>query len=349
MQKKRILFIITQYEFGGAQRFLMELTARLDRSVFDIEIAHGNEGDKGVLDYLSKLAIPLHRIKPLVRDVNPLKDIRAIFALRKLIRKISPDTVFLLSSKAGFLGTIASLFVFRYSSFVIRSKVIYRIGGWAFNDPRPSWQKFAIRLAERILSRWRDIVIVNSRHDYDQALEKNIVSPKKLHLVYNGIDPFRLELMNRDDARKELGLSSDAFVVGTIANDYPSKGLSFLPKSVRYELSILKGIPDAYRYLTAFDIFVSPSLKEGFSWALLEAMAAKIPVIATKVGAAGEMINDGENGFLVLPGDSTSIINAINKLLDNDSLCLKFAIEGHQTVLHRFDIQVMVKEISDLL
>jgi len=154
-----------------------------------------------------------------------------------------------------------------------------------------------------------------------------------------------MTLLSRTEARKKLGLPLDRFIAGTIARNDPTKGLEYLPKDV----FVLSDVADASQYLLAFDVFVSSSLKEGFSWTLLEAMAAKVPVIATCIGAAPEMIEDGVSGFLVDPRDTSQIEDRISRLKNDERLRQKFALQAHQTVLRRFDLRRMIREIETLL
>jgi len=108
-------------------------------------------------------------------------------------------------------------------------------------------------------------------------------------------------------------------------------------------------MPEAYKFLTGFDIFVSPSLKEGFPWSILEAMAAKLPVIATQVGGVPEIIKNGHNGFIVKPGDGKAIAEKIKELIANDHLRQELSIKSHQTVLFDFTLDKMVSRIESLL
>ena len=101
--------------------------------------------------------------------------------------------------------------------------------------------------------------------------------------------------------------------------------------------------------MPAFDIFVLPSLKEGFPFALIEAMSAKVPVIATRVGAVPEIIDNGKNGFIVEPGNSASMAGKIKELLASDHLLKEFAIQGHQTVLFKFNEDRIIGEIEGVL
>ena len=108
-------------------------------------------------------------------------------------------------------------------------------------------------------------------------------------------------------------------------------------------------IPDAKRYLGAFDIFVLPSLKEGSPWALIEAMAAKLPVIATKVGAVPEIIENGKNGFAVEPAKPEQIVEKIKLIISDEHLKQELGIQAHQTVLHKFSLEKMVSEVEEII
>lgn len=342
---KRILFIITQSEFGGAQRFLSSLIPQLPKKEFEALVATGSTGDEHFTEHLRNLDIANTTLKHLVRDLSLLSDFRAISEIRKLINSWKPDTLFLLSSKAGFLGSLAT----RYKLHVTRPKVIYRIGGWAFNDPQSALRRKIIIQAEKFSAKYKDIIILNNAHDFDQAKELKIVPKQQTLMIHNGIDTYHMKLLPRDQARQKLGINENEFVVGTIAHDYPSKGLKYLPKNGNYRSIVLSGVKHASRYLNAFDVYVSPSVKEGFSWAVLEAMAAKVPVIATRVGAAPEMIENGVNGFLVEPRRPEQIAGCIRQLMDSDHTRQEFSIRGHQKVLQEFDLMKMVREIKELL
>src|SRR3989338_2146712 len=97
--KKRVLFVITQSEFGGAQRFLYNLLSHLDKSRHEILVATGADGGGELFKLMGSLGIRANELVHLKRNMSPIKDIAAVFELRRLIRKFRPDTVFLNSSK----------------------------------------------------------------------------------------------------------------------------------------------------------------------------------------------------------------------------------------------------------
>ncbi|OGN02490.1 MAG: hypothetical protein A2655_02075 [Candidatus Yanofskybacteria bacterium RIFCSPHIGHO2_01_FULL_43_42] len=386
--KKRILFVITQSEFGGAQRFLHTLVTRLDRTKYEILVAAGPSfGSKyDLLDLLEKEEIKTLRLKYLKREISPLSDIRASFELRKASKKFKPDTLFLLSSKAGFIGSFVSKCLIRNTEY----KILYRIGGWTFNDPWPKWKKLLWIIIERISAKWKDLIIVNNKHDFEQANKFKIRPKEKTVIIYNGLDVYKTGILPKEDAQLKLyekaiqqsgRVFQDRIIIGTIANFYPTKGLGYLIETAEYfknkdnivfmvigdgperaslenlikqkglqkKIIFLGQIPDAHKLLSAFDIFVLPSIKEGFPWVVIEAMAAKLPVVATRVGAVPEIIEDGKNGFIVEPARPEQIASKIQDLLNDERLRQELGIQAHQTVLFKFSLDKMVREIEDLL
>lgn len=366
--KKRILFIVTLNEIGGAQRFINTLTDNLDSQKYEWSIATADN------------------VKNLKRNPSVFNDVLAIFEVRKLIKNYNPDILFLNSSKAGFIGSLATVFPKKLKNI----KVVYRIGGWTFNDPWPKWKKWLWIWLEKISAEWKDVIIVNNKHDHDQALKLKIKPRERVSLIYNGLDVYKLDLLPRDEARVKLfekiakysgKIFQIKYVVGTIANFYPTKGIKYLIKAAEqfknrddlafvvlgdgierklYEDQITQSglqnkfflvgqIKDGYRYLSAFDIFTLPSIKEGFPWALVEAMAAKLPVVATRVGAVPEIIEDGKNGFIIETRNTEQIVSKINQLMEDDRLRMEFGIQAHQTVLFKFPLDKMISQVEELL
>ena len=385
---KRILFIITQSEFGGAQRFLYELTTRLDKERYEILVAGGSMGKNEFLKSLETRGIKTKRLRFLKRELNPIFDFLGIIELMKLLNRFKPDYLHLNSSKAGTLGSIAGfkMKLLRPKKFK-NLKVVYRIGGWAFNDPWPWWKKKIFILAEKITAKLKDIIVVNNKNDFEQAIKLKI-RPEELKLIHNGIDALKIEFLPKDEARLKLSKKSAKifqadFIIGSIANFYPTKGLEYLIEAVRllnFQVSsfkfqliiigdgekrksleskikdygldknvlLLGQIQEAYKYMKAFDVFVLPSVKEGFPWTILEAMAAKLPIVATNVGAMPEIIESQKNGILVEPKKPRQLAEAIEYLFENERIRRELGLQAHQTVLFKFPIEKMIKETETL-
>ena len=101
-------------------------------------------------------------------------------------------------------------------------------------------------------------------------------------------------------------------------------------------------IPDAARLLPAFDIFILPSLKEGLPYTILEALQARIPVVATSVGGIPDMIQSGKNGLLVPPQSSSALHSALTELIRDPIKRRQFGTAGHTTVLQNFTLNTML-------
>ncbi len=390
--KKRVLFVITQEDFGGAQKFLYEFVTRLNGDKYDIMVASGKK-EKGHLKSLEE-NINTHKLKFLKREINPFFDFLALIQLISLINRFRPDILHLNSSKTGVLGSIAgkTLKLIRPKVFG-KLKIIYRIGGWSFNDPVSKLKKLNWVLAEKITARFKDIIIVNSKSDFDQAIRLKIKPKKEVKLIHNGLDALKIGFLSKEEAKlklfKKIGKSGHnnifqtKFFIGTIANFYQTKGLDYLIEAfnllntknqiqdvkllligdgrervnlekkisdygLKEKVILLGQIPEAFKYIEAFDVFVLPSVKEGFPWAILEAMAAKVPVISTSVGAVPEIIENGKNGILVEPKSPGQLAEAIQYLLENERVRQELALQGHQTVLFKFPIEKMIKETEEL-
>ena len=388
---------------------MSNLVSQLDRDMYEFLVAVGSTGNGDFLRVLKAGGIPCQTLKFLKRgsSLPSLSDIRAVFEIRSLIKNYCFDVLFLNSSKAGFIGSLASVFPTRINAV----KVIYRIGGWSFNDPWPKWKKLLWIILEWLSAKWKDVLIVNNQNDLEQAKKLKIKPRMQTVLIHNGIEIYKLDFMQKEEARTRLFEKTAKYsdgdtpapeeqgsphevgqqtqhVIGTIANFYPTKGLEYLIQAADYfhrgsisvsdadsliffiigdgelrlelekmirekrlgeKVFLLGQIPDAYRFLPAFDVFVLPSVKEGFPWALIEAMSAKLPVIATDVGAVSEIIDNYKNGLLVKPGDPIKLAEKINEVLRNDHLKNELGIQAHQTVLFNFELDKMVKKIEELL
>ena len=381
VKHKKIIFLVTQSEMGGAQRYIYEVSKALAER-HEILVAAG-EGDGELFDKISKskiqnpkLQLKTQKLKYLARTPNPYVLISAIAEIRRVLKEEKPDVIFLCSATAGLLGSIAGGLASRGEAKPPR--VIYRIGGWAFRDPRPGWKNWLIFWAEKLTARFKDLIIVNSEYDWRIAVEKKIASPEKIIKICNGLDIDSLNFLPREEARQKLSrFRLNSLWIGCVANFYKTKGLEYLIGALsrlsllgrlslvtiiigdgkqRPQLEaqikklglkdkvILAGrMADAYRYLKAFDIFVLPSLKEGFPWVILEAMAAELPIVATSVGALPEIIENGKEGFLVEQKNSQALAEKIKWLMEHTQEAKVMGIEAKAKLVKKFSLQDMIE------
>lgn len=378
---KKILFIITQSEFGGAQRYVFEIARLLNKKLFECAVAAG-QGDGELFRKLENTETRSLYLRQMKRSPWPWQIFLSIGEIIGLLKKEKPDVLFLCSTTAGILGSIAALLY--KITYRERVSVLYRIGGWAFRDPRPFWKNRLILLIEKLTAPLKDRIIVNCEIDKELALKYKIAPVEKIVKIHNGIDVNVLSFLSREQARLRLGLPGrPSLIIGTVANFYKTKGLEYLIKAAsrsdlrgrsdlliliigdgrerpkleklikKYDLEnkvILAGrIPNAYKYLKAFDVFVLPSLKEGFPWIILEAMAAETPIVATKVGALPEIIESGKEGFLVEPKKSDALAEKLKWLLENTQEAKVMGIQAKAKLAKKFSLQKMIEETEKLL
>lgn len=392
----KTLFVVTQSEFGGAQRYIFEITSRFDPQKYEILVAAGSpsqalqnkiwegKGDGELFQKLKNVKVrPIH-LKHLKRVPWPWQIFLVIREIYNLLKQERPNIIFLCSTTAGLLGSIAAKLIrnSQHSHYII-----YRIGGWAFHDPRPFWQNKIIFWAEKLTAPLKDKVIVNSEIDREIAIKNKICPADKIVKIYNGIDLEKLEFLPKEKAREillrqETKDKRQEIIIGTVANFYKTKGLEYLIKAARclkfdfkqrvifvvigeghrrpeleglikkYNLGnnfFLPGrIPNAYKYLKAFDIFVLPSLKEGFPWIILEAMAAELPIVATKVGALPEIIEDRKEGILIEPKNSQELAEKTLWLLNHPKKAQEMESRAKEK-LKKFTLEKMVRKTGMII
>jgi len=342
----RILYIITQADGGGAQKYTLALAKH-----FNGEIAAGNEAEK-LFDDALKSGLMVHRLKYLKRSIHPFYDLLALFELVALIRKTKPGIVHLNSSKAGFLGSLAGAFT--------NAKIVFTAHGFIFNEPFSPFIKWCYLMLEKFASLFRDYIITVSDADKKSALDNHLISPNKISTIHNGSPS--INFLSREEACGKLRLPPDKIILGSVANFYKTKGLDVLidaisqlntdlltkihlaiigegkerilleKKILEYELgpkvTLIGNLPDAAAYLKAFDVFILPSRKEGFPFVLLEAMQAGLPIIASKVGGIPEGLEDG--GLQVPPEDAKALADGITALFSDANLKQQFALRAKQ-------------------
>lgn len=344
-----ILYLVTSSGWGGAERYVTML-AKEAVTLGEVHVIAGS-GDATLFKKLPHEAFVM-RSKYLNRRIRPVSDIRAAMEVRRYLEKNSIDLIHANSTKAGLIASLA------VRGMRKRPRIIYTAHGWAFLETnRSPIFRLLTGWSEKFASRFRDATIVLSEMERRVALERKLADDAHLHLIPLGVPKTPKNFLARAESRSLLMKGSvHGFVFGTIANAYPPKSLPLLVSAFErvaaaypdtrliiigdgpsmHELKarrehsrhkaciFLPGcLPDAFRLLKAFDVFVLSSSKEGMPWSVLEASQAGLPIIATKVGALPEMLRDGETGLLVPPNDAGMLADAMKRVLEDDELRAK--------------------------
>ena len=364
---KTLVFIITKSNWGGAQRYVFDLCVAM-RDKFLVKVMLG--GDGPLAEKLKETGIEVMAINELGRDVNFVKDLKVVWKIWRALLKIKPDIVHLNSSKIGAVGSLAARLAFV-------PKIIFTAHGWAFNEDRSAFQKTLIACIA-----WFTLIFSHKTIAVSEAIKKKVqyfpFIKNKIAVIPLGISP--IEYLKKEEAQQKLlgGVQDkNACIIGSIGELHPIKGhiyaigaasgLISKGKKLKYvicgegtyrpvlekkiadlnmkENVILAGnIPEAARYLKAFDIFLFPSLSEASGYAALEAGIAGLPVIASAVGGVPEIIDDMVSGILIQPEKPNEIVAAVELLLDKPELGQKYGSALHEKVLKDFSVEKMIVE-----
>lgn len=371
---KKILFVITKSNWGGAQEYVYTLARRFHEVGADTVVAFGGTGAKGAAvgllgARLREAGVRTHFINSFTRDMGLVRECKAFFELAAIIRHERPDILHLNSSKAGGLGGVAGRLL------GIR-RIVYTAHGWPHLESRPLYQRVLIWLGSWATILFSHLVIAVSKGEVRAA--PVWFSRRKIKLVYNGISPFPLKA--RDEARAKIekyaeGPRSFSFWYLTVSELHPNKGLDLLIRAfdevarerddtalvvigegtAREELVSLARslpcssrvfftgfVPEARELLSAADTYVLSSHKEGFPFVMLEAGMAQLPVVATRVGAIPEIIEDERSGILVPKGNLPALAGAMARMREEEAFRVRAGLALRARVVRDFSEEAML-------
>jgi len=372
----RVCHVITRLDLGGAQENTLH-TVRTLREPFRPSLICG---PGGLLDpEAERLAGgPVTFLRDLVRPIDPVRDLRALLALRRHFLLTRPQIVHTHSSKAGILGRAAAA----AAGVPI---VVHTVHGFGFH-PEQSWAGRALGIGlERCVAPLTTHVVAVSRNNLDEGVRLGFIHPGRASVIRSGIriDAFRAAAADRDAGlalRADLGIPAHAPLVGMVACLKPQKApLDFVEVAARVaaarpdaafliagdgelrlsveeharrrglagRLHLLGWRRDVPRVMAALDVVVLTSLWEGLPRVVPEAIAAGRPVVATAVDGTAEILRDGENGLVSPPHDCDGLAARVLRLLEEPGLGRRLT-ERASLLLKDFDIDQMVRAQEDL-
>jgi len=356
----KILYGITKSNFGGAQRYVFELALEAKKRNHDVAVLLGGRGT--LRETLQKNGVRVISLESIQRDISLVRETKSFFQICQILKNEKPDVFHINSSKMGGLGALAG----RVSGI---KKIVFTSHGWAFNEPRPLWQKFVIKIFV-----WLTLLLSHKTICVSQETRRQVSSfpfiKNKLTVVYNGLNEFPLA---SPAPRKVL-------TVGVLAELHKIKGLDVLLQAwskftkkhdgkliiigegeekenlmrLVKELEITNSVEfrgyvnDARSRLLDFDIFVLPSRSENLPYALLEAGLAGLPVIASSVGGIPEIVESGISGVLVPPEDSETLFSSLVLLSEDEALRTRLGTALRASTEEKFSFSKMVERTLDL-
>ena len=359
MNKKKInvIHILPSLEVGGMENGVVNLVNGMDRSVF-----------RPFVCCLEKEGRLRSRIKADVKIFN-LKEkaglrIKLPIKLMHLFKEEKIDIVHTHNFYTSIYGSIGA--------YMARTPVIiHGEHGMILREEKTRRKSIA-----NFLSNFTDVIICVSEDLKKQVAQKVRISENKIKAIANGIN-FSLFEQNRSGAvkREDFGIEKDDIVIGTVGRLVPVKDYATLIKAFSLTVKIMPNAKlvfvgdgplaedlailtkklkieekvkflghrnDVLKLYSIMDVFALTSLSEGMSNVVLESMASKVPVVATKVGSNPELIEDGNNGFLVSVGDKIGLARSIIKILSNPEEAKRMGQAGYERVKNFYVIDKMV-------
>jgi len=370
--KYKIAYVIDGLGMGGAERLMVPNLKHLDRTVFQAHVcALQTKGGNPVAEEIRALDIPVECL-----GIRHLRDMDAIPRLIQYLKRINADLVHTQLEFANILGNISAKYLRLPSVCTIHVMPSLDVKRKSKLHQKVEWF---------VLKHFCDQVISVSEEARIYHLEISGARPESVSTLYNGIDLSGFVSLDRDlervEVRGELGIPSSASLLTTVAVLRPQKGIQYMIQALP---AILDSRPNTYylivgdgshrdhliqevtkagvndrvifagmrrdiaRLLAASDVFVLPTLTEALPTVLAEAMAAKLPIVASMVGGIPEMIVDGANGCLVQAEDVEGLIAACIHLLDHPEKRVALGLEGWSIVNQKFNIVQQVDKLEAL-
>ncbi|NLJ41812.1 MAG: glycosyltransferase family 4 protein [Clostridiales bacterium] len=350
------------------KHYLVLAEGLLDMGMDVIALCGFSTKDKVQLKDRGALVVPF----PMKDTFNPVGEIRSIMKLAWLIRKHGIQILHCHGFRAGFTGRIASLLAGCNSVYTMHNYFPEGFGKRA---------KVIIAWVEKLLARKTKRIITVSYALKKEADENMGIDTDKMKVIYNGIAS-PVSTIQSQSIRDKWGVNEGEVVIGTVARLIPSKGIEVLidaiPQIIREypgakfmiigdgpimpdlkrkaaglkcsDRVIFSGyIKDIWSYYETFDIFVLPTLSEGLGLSIIEAMSLGKPVISTKIGGIQEVIEHNYNGYLVTPGDSEELADAILYFLSHPSLVKEYGEKGRAMANKKFNPKTMIQETSQVI
>jgi glycosyltransferase involved in cell wall biosynthesis len=387
MEKIKVLHIITRFDKGGSAQNTYLTLLGLKKENFKSCLITGLSLESEMKDEeMKSKEIDIQRLESedidfiqcptLVRRLNIIKDLKAFFDIKKLIKKSKPLIVHTHSSKAGLLGRLAA-------KLAGVSIIVHTPHGHVFLGYFGPIKTRIFIILEKLASRITDKIVALTNREKEDHINLGIANENKFVVIPSGVELKKFKEVpynEKQNFKKELGIPENSLVVGTTGRLVPVKGPEFLIEAAKYiipkypntyflfvgdghlkknlekkasNLGIEKNIiflgwrNDIAEIISVYDIFVLPSLNEGMGRVLVEAMALGKPIVASNAGGIPDLVTHGKNGFLVPPKNPGQLAKYIQILLEDRERRERMGKAGKEMV-ENFSKEKMVEKIAEL-
>jgi glycosyltransferase involved in cell wall biosynthesis len=356
----RLLILITLAEVGGAQTYVAQLLPALVGR-FDVTVAAWGPGP--LRDATARAGARYVALEHVRRELDPWQDLRGLVELVRLFRRERPHIVHANSSKAGFLGRLAAAI----TGVPIR---IFTVHGWAFS----AYSGIASKLylwSDRLMRPLTTTIVCVAESERASGLRAGTCTRDRTVVIHNAVDAGAMPVADPGDGTPPVLVSVGRFkypkdfvtllkalaLVGgsafrtLIVGDGPDRPL--IERELR-ELELDATVEltgeraDVPRLLADADVFVLSSRSEGLPLSVLEAMAAGLPIVATRVGGVPELLTDDETGLLVPPANAEALATALIRVAGSPDLRRRLGASARRRALEQFDLPRFRREHLEL-
>lgn len=365
----KVVFWAGSFELAGTQRFLVELLRRIDRKAFE-PILFSTRADGELLPVIEGLGVPVHEFGTGRSAMSPA----TLSGLYRAVRFLRRERVDALCCMLG-ITTLFGPFVGRAAGVPVVVNSQRNMGYWLRGSARGKVYGYVSR---RVV----DGILVNSAAAKEELRGRFGVPPGRVHDLGAGIDVDRMAAGQPDEGlRRELRLDG-LRVIGCVAKLSRVKNHALLLRAVARvsqvrhdvvlmlvgdgalrgeleELAAWLGLSgrvlflgertDVPSLLKLMDVFVLSSTSEGLPNAVMEAMAAGVPIVATRVGGVPELVTDGVTGLLVPPQNEESMARALAELLDDPGAASRMGRAGQEKVRRECNIDTSVRVFEEVM
>ena len=348
MNDLSVLHVVGSSRFGGGAQIIFPLAAHARSEGWRVDILVTDPVFQQMIRD-SGTGVGIVDLDVIHREIRPLWDVRGLFRLARYLREHPYTVVHTHTSKAGLVGRVAA----KLAGVPV---VVHTVHGFAFHEASSRAARMFYSAIERAAAHFCDVLVTVSKFHREWALSLGIGAPEKVVAIPNGLPPDRIQATKtREEMRRELGIAADETVLFSAGRLAPQKGFEYLMRSV---VQLRSALPHPFRVviagegelgeplkslcaqlgiepyvqflgfrqdignlLAAADIVVLPSLWEGLSIALLEAMAAGKPIVTTRIGSNFEVVVDGDTALLVDSKNVDQLTAAIVHCVSDPAMC----------------------------
>ncbi len=360
--RMKILHLTTHLNTGGITSYILGVGEAMTKDGHKISVLSSGGEKEPVFEEAG-----LKTYVFLLKTKNVL-DPRLWSALPRLVRLIKEEDFDLLHAHTRVTQVLASA-----ASKLTRKPMITTAHGY-----------YRRRFGRKLFGGWGKRVVAVSQLVAEELEKSHKLSSSKIRVIFNAIDvpKFKARLLEKNPAalRVEMSLGEKTFVVGCISRLVQDKGHEVLLRAVaqirkkrpdtvvlivgdgreRKKLEklirslglqknafILPSEPDITRILSVIDVFAHPAtFREGFGLSMLEAMVAKVPIVASNIWAIHSIIRDRVNGFLVEPKNVKALAETLEFVMDHPDLAESFAQNAYQIATQSYSMDRMAREME---